>query len=151
MAGPEKVRYTHEAMADAIIANPAVSQDTLASLFGYTPGWVSQVINSDGFQTYLEKRKEEIVNPVLRLTIEERLKALVVRSTEVLQDALAVAPSAQLALDALNVSVRALGYGAKGANINVENAQFVVALPSKAKSSEEWAARVSPERIIDAA
>jgi len=142
--GPARIRYTHQAMADMLIAEPSISQDALAATFGFTPGWVSQVVNSDGFQAYLESRREELIDPSIKLTIDERLRALAVQSTEILADSLALTRSPDLALQALNTSARALGYGAKQQNVNVE-AHFVVALPEKAATSAEWAERVASE------
>lgn len=143
MTAPIRVRYSHQAMADMIIENPAISQNQLASVFGYTPGWVSQVINSDGFQAYLEGRKSELVDPMLRASIEERLRGLMVKSVDVLQERLATDPNTDVALKALEIGSRALGYGARQNNVQV-NASFVVALPAKVASSAEWAERVSP-------
>lgn len=124
-------------MADLLIANPAISQNAIAAHFGYTPGWVSQVINSDAFQAYLETRREELVNPVIMASVEEKLMALAKKSIDVLQEKLALEPKADTALKSLEVSTRALGYGAKdrGADVNV---QFVVALPPKAQNADTW-------------
>lgn len=136
MAGPEKLNYTHEAMADAIIQNPGVSQGQLAALFGYSPGWVSQVINSDGFQAFLKTRMSQIVDPMLTASVEERLRGLVVKSIDVLQEKLALDPRADTAAKALEIGTRALGYGAK-AGLEV-NTTYVVALPPKSPDTRAW-------------
>lgn len=138
----QKVRYSHQAMVDMIVANPWISQGELAKNFGYTEGWVSQVIASDAFQAYLAKRKDELVDPTLRATIEERFKGLVARSLDILMQKLekgAAGVSDETALKALEIASKAMGYGVKGANINVQ-ANFVVAVPGKAASSAEWLA-----------
>ena len=101
-------------MIDQIIANPGVHQNALASTFGYTPAWVSLVISSDAFQERLVERKDELVDPVIRATIEERFKALVNRSLEVLQEKLAMPTSTisdNLALRAAELGAKALGIG----------------------------------------
>ncbi len=139
MPAPEKLRYTHKAMADQILANPGISQGALAAMFGFTPGWVSQVINSDGFQAYLASRREEVLDPLLLATAEERFRGLLVKSINVLQESLATQPSPDVAAKTLEISARALGYGAKQAGGDV-NVQFVVALPEKAPSGEAWLA-----------
>ena len=54
----------------------------MAKAFGFTPAWVSIVVNSDAFQTRLAARKDELVDPTLRLTLNERFNALVVRSLD---------------------------------------------------------------------
>lgn len=114
VGGIAKIRYTHDAMIDLIIADPSVSQNALAAHFGYTPGWVSQIINSDMFQAKLALRRDELVNPALRLTIEERFRAMTVRSLEVLQEKLSKDPAGipdNLALRAAELGAKALGVG----------------------------------------
>lgn len=137
----DKVRYSHQAMVDMIVGNPWISQAELARNFGYTEGWVSQVIASDAFQAYLAQRKNELVDPAIRATIEERFKGLVARSIEILMRKLDKADSQisdELAIKALEVASKAAGYGAKGTNVQV-NTQFVVQVPAKSASSSDWA------------
>ena len=86
--GPQKVNYTHEALVELMVAHPELNQNELAKYFGYTPAWLSTIVCSDAFQAKLAQRREEIIDPVLRLTVEERFKALVNRSFEVLQEKL---------------------------------------------------------------
>lgn len=111
-----KLRYTHEAMVDLIIANPAISQNELARTFGFSAPWVSRVLASDAFQLKLAERSKEMVDPELRQSVELQFKGLVLRSLEILQEKLD-RPAADipdnLALRALEVSSRAAGYGAK--------------------------------------
>lgn len=142
----DKVRYSHEAMADQILANPWISQNELAKVFGYTPGWVSQVIASDAFQSYLAERKEQIIDPVLRASIEDRFKALVNKSTEVLLERLSErSADGELALGVLAAASKALGYGARGPQVQV-NTQYVVQVPPKEVSSDAWVQNHQPGR-----
>lgn len=136
----DKMRYSHKAMVDMIVGNPWISQGELAKNFGYTEGWVSQVIASDAFQAYLAQRKDELIDPALRATIEERFKGLVARSIEILMRKLDQPDSKisdELAIKALEVASRAAGYGAKGTQVNV-NTQFVVQVPAKSADSAAW-------------
>lgn len=116
--GIEKVRYTHDGMINLIIANPAVSQNELARHFGYTASWISQIIASDAFQSRLAERTTELVDPMIRTSVEEKFKGLVLRSLEILAEKLNK-PSDQipdqLALRALEVASKAAGYGAREA------------------------------------
>jgi hypothetical protein len=113
---PTKLRYTHEAVIDMIVADPGVSQNKLAATFGYTPGWLSTVMGSDAFKARLAERREEIVDPVLRMSLEERMKALVEKSLEVLAEKLSQ-PALQvpdnLALRAMELGAKSLGMGQK--------------------------------------
>jgi len=141
--GIAKVGYTHKAMADLILSNPAISQNELAFHFKVTPGWISQVIASDAFQAFIADRKDEIVDPVLRGAVEESFKGLVLQSIARLREKLEANPSDQLVLEVFKNSSRALGYGARvevNANVhhthslmgvlqNLPSARVVEALP----------------------
>lgn len=112
----QKISYTHDGMIDLIVANPGMSQDMLAAHFGYSASWISQVFSSDAFQARLAERREALVDPLLRSTIEEQFKGIVARSLEVLRvklDRPANDVPDQLALRAFELASRAAGYGAK--------------------------------------
>ena len=109
-----KLRYTHDAMVDRLIAEPSMSQGQLAREFGYTATWVSIVINSDAFRERLAMRRGELVDPLLETTLNDRFMAMAVRATEVIQEKL-MAPSLvvdpTLALAAAALGAKALGVG----------------------------------------
>ena len=46
-----KIGYSHQDMIDFIIANPGVTQNALAARYGYSVGWVSNVMASDAWQS----------------------------------------------------------------------------------------------------
>jgi hypothetical protein len=134
-----RVKYSHDAMIDLIISNPAISQGQLAAEFGYTQAWVSRVMNSDAFQARLALRKEDIVDPSLVATIDEKLRALASKSLDVVLEKLTVTNSAEMGLKALEITSKALGYGARQQNLNVQQ-NFVVALPPKSADAASWVA-----------
>lgn len=108
----QKCSYTHDALIDLIIQHPELDQNHLAAYFGYTPGWISNVLASDAFQMRMAARREEIIDPALKATIEERFRALVIRSLEVLQNKLnAPQVSDTIALRAAELGAKALGIG----------------------------------------
>lgn len=109
-----RVRYTHEDCVDIILANPGISQNELAARYGYSAAWISVVINSDAFQARLAARRSELIDPVLMATLNERFRALTVRSVEVLQEKLCMPAASvpdQLALQAAALGAKALGLG----------------------------------------
>ena len=111
-----KIGYSHDAMIDLLIANPTISQNQLAAHFGYTASWVSQVMASDAFQMRMAERREQIVDPTLRLTVEENFKALVLRSLDILRQKLDQPINKipeQLVLRTLDIGGRLAGYGIK--------------------------------------
>lgn len=142
-AGKDAIKhcsYSHDAMIDMIVANPWINQGELARNFGYTEGWVSQVIASNAFQARLEERKDALIDPAIRATIEENFRGLVHRSIQILMRKLDEPTSKisdELALKALEIASKAAGYGAKGSTVQV-NTQFVVQVPAKAASSADW-------------
>lgn len=125
--GISQVRYSHDAMVDAIIANPCITQNELGAMFNTSASWVSQVLTSDAFQARLHQRKDELTDPTIRATIKERFEAMVRRSLEILEQKLnkpADQVSDQLVLQTLGLTSRAAGYGARveapaPANVNV--------------------------------
>lgn len=118
-----RVKYTHDAMVDLIIGRPEISQNELAVSFGYSPSWISNIIASDAFQARLAERTAELVDPMLRLTVEERFKGILLRSIEILNEKLNK-PAHQipdnLALRTGELAAKALGYGARAEAIPVK-------------------------------
>jgi len=136
-----KVNYSHDAMIDLIIANPGVNQGELAKVFGYTEGWVSQVMASDAFKERLTVRKKELVDPAIVASIEERFQAVAMLSLERLKERLekAAAPSMETILSGAELAAKALGYGARPDPRAVQVAvQTVVHVPAKSQSTEDW-------------
>lgn len=137
LPGPRSLSYTHLDCIDFIIQNPTVTQNVLAMRYGYTPSWMSLVMSSDAFQAELAKRRDEVLSPEIRASVEERFRALVVKSQDTLLEAMHTKPNPALALGILNTASKALGYGARDTGPQV-NVSFVVALPPAAVSSEAW-------------
>lgn len=134
----QRVSYTHDGMIDLIIAQPMLSTIEIAKHFGYTPQWVRQIINSDAFLERLAARKTEVVDPTLTASLEEKLRTLASASMEVLVQKLDTTKDSKIALASLELSTKALGFGARQSNVNVQNS-FVVAMPGKASSETAWA------------
>lgn len=111
-----KVGYSHKDMIDFIIGNPGCSQNTLAARYGYSPGWVSNVMASDAWQSALAARRAEICDPVLVATVEERFRGITLLSLERLRDKLeAPQVSDQVVLRAVELGAKALGVGGNAA------------------------------------
>lgn len=149
--GIEKVRYTHADMIDFIVANPHVSQGELAARYGYTQAWVSQIMSSDAWRAAMEARKEEIVDPVLKLTVEERFRGLAARSLDRLMQKLdAPQVSDNLVLKAVELGAKAIGVGGNAPPPSAPSADHFTLL---AKRLEALNANVSrpliPQGVID--
>lgn len=124
--GPKRLRYSHDAMIDLIVAQPDISQNELAGIFGYTPSWVSVIMASDAFRERLSARRAEIVDTELRVSVNERFRAIVLKSQEVLLEKLS-APAASISdatlLKALEVGGKAINAGGLGHQQQVAPAQ----------------------------
>jgi hypothetical protein len=153
MAEIQKVKYTHDGMIDLIVANPSLAQGEIAAVFGYTQTWISIIFNSDAFKERLEERKSELVDPVIRATIEEKFKALASLSMEIVLEKLHATRSEHTALKALDISARALGYGSKVGGQAPVSVHFhpVAVVPAKELNSDAWRTSFSPHRAAQRA
>jgi hypothetical protein len=139
----KKLRYSHDAMIDALIENPAMKQYELATMFGVTKEWISMLMCSDAFQARLAARKADVIDPIMAASFKQRMEVLARKSVEVLMEKLDdddCGPN--VALGALGIAAKGFGFGG-AAQVNVDarsQTQFVVAMPGKAQSSLEWAA-----------
>lgn len=108
----ETIKYSHQDMIDYIIANPKVTQGELAARYGYTQGWVSNVMASDAWKSAMAARRAEMVDPVLTATITERFEGITRLSLQRLQQKLeAPQVSDQIVLKAVELGAKALGVG----------------------------------------
>lgn len=107
-----KLRYSHTDMIDFIISNPGISQGALAARYGYTQSWICNVMASDAWQSAMAARREEIVDPQLKLTVDERFRGVTIRSLERLMEKLdAPVVSDQVVLRAVELGAKAMGIG----------------------------------------
>jgi hypothetical protein len=108
----QDIRYSHQDMIDYVITNPRASNKQLAARYGYSEGWVSNVMASDAWQSAMAARREEIINPVVKMRTEERFRGMADLSLQRLQEKLeAPNPSDNVVLKAVELGARALGLG----------------------------------------
>lgn len=142
----QSLRYSHEAMIDVIIAQPGIKQNELAEIFERGVPWISRIIGSDAFQAALAKRREEITDPFLIATVEERMGGLAMQSLDIITERLEKTRDTdkglELAVKGLEISAKAFGYGAR--NVPGQTNQFIIQLPPKAANSSDWAETHSP-------
>jgi hypothetical protein len=146
-----RVSYTHDGILDFMLANPGVSKNAIAAHFGYTQSWLSQVTNSDAFLERMAKRKSDLIDPSLVASIDERLRAVAMRSLEnVLEKLHAPNVDHEFSLEASRMSTKALGYGARADNLKIQQ-NFVVAMPQPVLSAKDWVDEVAPPEVKNAA
>ena len=136
-----RVKYSHDAMIDVLLANPGISQGELARHFGYTQGWLSRIMNSDAFLARMAQRKADLVDPTVVATIEEKFRAIASRSLDIVMEKLDM-PTATFdqAMEAAELASKSLGYGARQQNVAVQQ-NFVVAMPNKVADASDWASK----------
>lgn len=129
----------HEAIIDAIIAQPQVRAAALAAQFGYSVEGIRVLMRTDAFREKLAERKGEIVDPLLTASVEERLKSLADLSIQRLLEKLSANPSDRLVTDSVELSTRALGYGARQQPTAVNN--YIAVVPAVSPSPKAWEAQ----------
>ena len=107
--GDGKSSFSYEKLADTLILNPRLSRKELSELFGYTESWISIVMHSDAFKVVMQRRKGDLVDPILRATIEDHYKALAAKSCHVLMEKL----SAPVHVISDDLALRAAALGAQ--------------------------------------
>jgi hypothetical protein len=127
----QKLRWTHDLAIDMMLQNPEWDQRRLAQYFGYSDAWVCMVIASDGFQAKLAERRDEVLNPEVKLQIEERFRALANHSLSRLHEKLEN-PNASdnLVLRSVELAAKALGLGARAPMVSA-NVQVAIVVPPK--------------------
>ncbi|QGH72946.1 MAG: repressor protein CI [Siphoviridae sp. ctdEk19] len=141
MAAITKLNYTHDALIDAIIARPGCTQRQLAAVFGYSEAWLSQVMSSDSFKAQLALRRAEIIDPALVASVEERFEGVLRLGLDVVGNSLVANPRPEFALKAIDVAARALGFGAKAPQVQVQN-NFVAQIPAPIATTGGWLEQV---------
>jgi hypothetical protein len=122
---PQKMNYTHDACVDMLVTHPELTQRKIAEIFGYSEAWLSTIICSDAFQARLAQRREEVIDPLLRLTVEERFKAAVNRSFEVLMEKM----SGPASLVSDSVAIRVAEMGGKVLAVRAANSSGLPPMP----------------------
>lgn len=107
-----KESYSHEAMVALMVANPHFSHAQLAGHFGRPAVWMSAVLASAAFQDVLDGSRHLIADPSLTASLDERFKALAIRSVTVIGERLNNPAVADLVvLKAAEIGIKALGVG----------------------------------------
>lgn len=107
--GDGKSSFSYEKLADTLIVNPRLSLKELSQVFGYTETWLSIVMHSDAFKVVMQRRKGDLVDPIIRATIEDHYKALAAKSCHVLMEKL----SAPVHVISDELALRAAALGAQ--------------------------------------
>lgn len=111
MAELKNISVRHDQIMDWLIANPALPLSMCAAHFGLTQPWLSSIIHSDLFQAELSRKKEQVFGEVA-LTVKDRITALAHDSVKRLHERISVEDNVSLLVDASDLALKALGFGA---------------------------------------
>lgn len=105
-------RYTPDAMVDLMVSHPYYTPQQFSEHFGRKKHWFYSVLASESFQIRLAARKDEIADPALTASLDERFKALTMKSLDVLHNKLdSKEVGDMLVTKAAEIGVKALGMG----------------------------------------
>lgn len=147
----KRLTYSHMAMAEAIMANPSLTNSQLGAMFGRTSTWVSIVKGSDAFKTFYAARYAELADPELSASIKDRFQAMTERGLRVLQEKLekpAAEVSDNLVLRAVELGAKALAVGGNAPPPPPPNAADY--LPELTERLLRLGARVRNHHAVDA-
>jgi len=109
----QPLKYRYEAIIDYMLANPQLKLGEIADLIGVTQPWLSQIINSDGFQSRYSQRRFTYNNHQEQ-ALSAKLYDMADKASDRVLDELDKGENcdASFALDAATRSLRAIGFGA---------------------------------------
>ncbi len=108
-----KVTNVHEQIIDIMLRRPRIQQTEIAEMFGYTKGWVCRFINSDAFQARLAERRNELLDAGTARRVKARVESVTIQALDVVSRRLDATDSAEVALEALGISTKALATNSK--------------------------------------
>jgi len=110
--GPGKVSITHNEIMDYLMMNPTTSLGDVAAHFGYTRGWLSQIIHSDAFQTLLKEKKQFAFHHTV-LSVREKMENVAHKALDALDRSLDDEKDASTLADVASDMLDRLGFGSK--------------------------------------
>jgi hypothetical protein len=114
-----ELNHRHMAIAEYLLANPSARLKEIAAAVGMSVSWVSIVTNSEVFREYLQQRNREIADTI-HLSLQEKVVGIAHRAVEKLGDAVDDSQDPAFILAVADKTLGRLGYGAKGAQVNVQ-------------------------------
>lgn len=159
MAEIKKVTPTHEAMMDWMLLNPGATLAQMGAYFGYSPAWLSQVINSDLFQAlYREKRGE--IDARVAMDIPAKMRGLASVALDKLVTHVEKSEQPEFLLETADKVLHRLGYApskgpsvsASGPTTNIQQNVYIADSSALAAAREKMAqlgASVMPALPVD--
>ena len=106
--------YTHGAMVQLMLERPDYTHAMLCAHFARPASWLAAVLASEAFQQAMDPYRHLIVDPSLTASLQERYKALAIRTSNVMMDKLNDEKVTDfMVLKSGEIAMKALGMGTK--------------------------------------
>lgn len=106
---------THELMAEWILQNPGGTLREMGAYFGYSPSWLSQVINTDMFKAHMAERLGD-VKAYVSMDVPEKMRLLADQAIERVQEVLEKTEDAELIVSTFDKVMHRYGYAPNARN-----------------------------------
>ncbi len=129
----------HMVIIEQLLMNPGMTTTALAAATGYHRQWLHKIMSSDAFQAKLAEKQAALISPIVMEAITDRLKGMVSRSLEILEERLeSDKVSIDAALAVFSAGSKAMGMGVAKAPVAQ---QFIVHMPAPGLGAKDWAAQ----------
>jgi hypothetical protein len=127
-----KKKYEQRERAiEVILQYPEKSRKDQAALIGISPEVFSNLIADPDFETMRQERVAQIIDPVLRETLERGLLAATLKAVKIVDEKLDIEPTMHDALAVVKVNTQALGMANRKETPQVQTNIQIAWLPSK--------------------
>lgn len=103
-----------ESIIEVILQHPEKSRKDQAALAGVSIGKFNAITGSDVFEAVRQERLAQLIDPILRESLEKNLLTTSLKATQVISDKLDIEPTINEALATLKVTTQALGMHNRG-------------------------------------
>jgi len=143
------INPTHQYLSLWMIANPGATKKQLAESLGRSPGWVSEITNSDMFLSFHQAMCARY-NAVAVGSLADKTRAACEEAVEALRAKLQQAPSEQFILGAAKTLLTATGFGAPKVETVQRHIHAHVDLETLQRARAKAAARFQVEQVPSA-
>lgn len=140
------LKHWHIQIVDYLLVNPSATNKDIAKFFNVHPQWVGSVRNADAFQEYYAKRMETHQSFVSEELVS-KMQGLASRALDKMVEKIdADAVSVSQLQTAADMSLKALGYGAKPVTINSTGSGTVNVMSVSSETLEAARAKMHARR-----
>ena len=120
-----------ERAIEVVLQYPEKDRKDQAALMGVSPLVFSNILKDPSFEEMRQERVAQIIDPVLRETLEQGLLATTVKAVKIVNEKLDIEPTMHDALAVVKVNTQALGMANRKETPQVQTNIQIAWLPSK--------------------